>query len=339
MMHIDTINISLDDQMQSPSDITKRALISYEQVQHLVPKVKQAICMLKSKIDNILFLPEEITFEFFKQKIGSLFIIDEVETDILSSYFFQTEEPIEGLVDISLSLPKEELKNKINKFVGEINNLTDDPYEELKYSLLESDINSKNLTANLLSLSKWGFITPLDILSCFSLWNIDINPFNIISFLWEESSSITNISKESVLKLVKIVEQNSCKNLGDTLHKHVKNAKSMNAKASGKAFKEKMPSFEEIAERGQKLFIRLADFIYEKKTSLFQLIHELVYNKVIDGREHQLIKQEHFYQIMENSGFILSYIDRVCIESLLKPILIDNYDVEGLRYYLRVSLL
>ena len=335
-MNIDIINISLEDQLQSTAESLRKTKVDLSEIEHLKAKVKQTFSVMQSKFEDILFQKQEVSFEFFKHKAIELFILSENEATLLSVYFFQKTEQSEETFEVDKKLSNLVLKERLMEFAGEVNIEKSNLFEELKYSLCVYEESVSSLAHHLISLSKWSVIPPLDILSCFALHKIDINPFNIISFLCEESSSMMNISKEAVEKLADIVQSNSSKKLGDSLRRHTKNSRSMKAIASGKALQMRLPSFDDIADRSQQMIIRIADFIFEHNTSLFKLIHNYVFSKVIDGHEFQLIKYEHFYHVMESCGFVFSYIDRWCVESLVKPIFGDNFDIEGLRYYLKV---
>lgn len=74
-------------------------------------------------------------------------------------------------------------------------------------------------------------------------------------------------------------------------------------------------SGEEIIKHGQKLFISFADFCFERNITLNDAIHTHIFYKVIDGFEYQLIKLDHFYQCIENVGFLLSKHDQICIQN------------------------
>jgi hypothetical protein len=67
---------------------------------------------------------------------------------------------------------------------------------------------------------------------------------------------------------------------------------------------------EEILDKGQKLFMKLADFLFENHKTLSDIIYPRVFYKVIDGKEYQLIKLEHLYECLENIGFCISDQDQ-----------------------------
>lgn len=92
------------------------------------------------------------------------------------------------------------------------------------------------------------------------------------------------------------------------------------------------PSKDQILERGQKLFILLADFLFDNDSTLYKLVHKRIFSKVIDGKEYQLIKLDHFYEMLQNAGFELTPHDCFCIENLIKPVFSDIANVDDIRY-------
>lgn len=65
-------------------------------------------------------------------------------------------------------------------------------------------------------------------------------------------------------------------------------------------------SKEDKVKIGQELFVKLAEFLYNEKTTLVPVIHTKIYDKILDGREYQLIKYKHFYQQLKHMGFSIS---------------------------------
>lgn len=91
---------------------------------------------------------------------------------------------------------------------------------------------------------------------------------------------------------------------------------------------------EEILDKGQKLFMKLADFLFENHKTLSDIIYPRVFYKVIDGKEYQLIKLEHLYECLENIGFCISDQDQTWIEHFCDVIFSDTAKVESISKFL-----
>lgn len=217
---------------------------------------------------------------------------------IVGTYSSFSDDVIDSIVHEFISYFKSSKANWIN-FIGD-------------------DLHKKDFIKNLRHLSKWDIINPIDIQNIVSFSEMNISSQPIIAFLCRESMSMFNITKDSVeLLITKLLSPHK---KFENLRLIPKRQYSFNQQLSLK-FKENAVSNEgdmngeEILKHGQKLFISFADFCYENNITLNDAIHTHIFYKVIDGFEYQLIKLDHFYQCIENVGFLLSKHDQICIQS------------------------
>lgn len=59
------------------------------------------------------------------------------------------------------------------------------------------------------------------------------------------------------------------------------------------------PSANVITERGEKLLLNLADYLYDNNMTLYKLVNHKIFSKTIDGKEYQLIRQEDLYECLQ----------------------------------------
>lgn len=84
-----------------------------------------------------------------------------------------------------------------------------------------------------------------------------------------------------------------------------------------------------VLNLNKQFFVRLADFMFNNDMTLYQIIHKKIYDKMFNGREHELISAKTFFSILEERGFPASAGEREAIGNLLKNSnLIDVIEVE-----------
>ena len=202
------------------------------------------------------------------------------------------------------------------------------------FSLNTWKINKEKevLKKALYDLSKCEIVTPLEVYNLFHSHDIGVDPIMLCNHLCKISASFVKISNDAIVLLLAAIDDQNQNNVDiSSIHHNLGKSVSL-VLSSTELIPDNILSNEETLERGQKVFIQFADFLFEKQLSLLDLIHHKIFSKVIDGQEHQLIKIRHLYSILENSGFHTSYYDKLSFEKLVKPILRDVFDIETLRY-------
>ena len=91
--------------------------------------------------------------------------------------------------------------------------------------------------------------------------------------------------------------------------------------------KSESPDKESLTLIGQQVFVRLAEFLFEQKLTLMTIIHNKIFDKVIDGKEYQLVKYRHFYQLLENHGFTITNKEQKAVENVITPFLDKTMEV------------
>jgi hypothetical protein len=165
----------------------------------------------------------------------------------------------------------------------------------------------------------------------------EIDVSNISKYLFQESKNYSDVSQVALIMLITLLEKVSY--VPKTLsvmsnYKVVPMAKAASTVNRSSIYQDLGPSSDEIIERGQNLLTTFADFLFDNSLTLYKMIHHKVFSKTIDGKEYQVIKLNHLFETFDDRGFIVNQKDQICIESILKPIILDLVDVESMRYYM-----
>lgn len=234
---------------------------------------------------------------------------------------------------------KSEIINRILEFSEEKQGdwiAFDEIDKAIKLVAFESPENWSKFANDLEDISKWWRPSPLDIVEIISENKMNVDSFKVISYLFQDSSNPSFIWKSSISKFAKYIQSWVSDSQINRNWKLNKNTKDLITKLMKKTWNKSHKDYKNISETAKSLFIRLADFIYENQTSLFKLIHQIIFSKMIDGIEYQLVKKEYLYQTLEHAGFELNQTDREAFEHLISPILRDNINIDSIRHYLNL---
>ena len=78
---------------------------------------------------------------------------------------------------------------------------------------------------------------------------------------------------------------------------------------------------EQQIERKHQFLMSLADFLFATKKTIHIIMHQKIFDKVIDGVEYRFIKHRHFIRLIKRIGMSLSYNDEMCIKFLVPSLL------------------
>ena len=86
------------------------------------------------------------------------------------------------------------------------------------------------------------------------------------------------------------------------------------------------------AKIAQEFFLRLANFLFKRKQTLYQIIHSKIFDKMINGVEIELINVKHFWRLLHKAGFTTIKSEREAVTAVVKnKLLHDIFEVKGLR--------
>ena len=141
-------------------------------------------------------------------------------------------------------------------------------------------------------------ISPIEIMNIASLSSEDLDTMQIMKYLWQESQSMNYISPEVLQAFAHEIDNKYLKPIVEQKRSAYRMIKSVSVEQAAKFNKDLGPSIEEITERGKNLLISLADYLFDNNLTLLNLLQKKIFSKTIDGREYQLIKQDHLYQCL-----------------------------------------
>lgn len=78
----------------------------------------------------------------------------------------------------------------------------------------------------------------------------------------------------------------------------------------------------------QKLLFKIADLLFAKNQTLMDLLHMKIHDKVIDGKEYQLIKRNSLINCFSKIGVSFNHHDQMHFKDLIRPIMQDFVDVK-----------
>lgn len=184
----------------------------------------------------------------------------------------------------------------------------------------------------------------MDIVEIFQNRNFHTNYKLFTTLLLRKSYSITFISPEVIqheiieklslkpkkrdrmpsdLTLLDLIAQKSINqaNLKNTLSSNSKNTSEVSPK-------------EQLANITQQSLLKIADAFYTKSLTLHDIIHEEILDRIIDGKEHQLVKRNKLMESFEKLGIKFSIPEYITLKELFTPVFEDYAGVVNLQKFL-----
>lgn len=85
----------------------------------------------------------------------------------------------------------------------------------------------------------------------------------------------------------------------------------------------------------QEILFRMGDIMFQQRRTLMAIVDPSIFDKVINGKEYQLIKRQHLLDLLKIEGIDISSEDRVILKELLWPIWKDAVDIKRLETIMR----
>ena len=79
----------------------------------------------------------------------------------------------------------------------------------------------------------------------------------------------------------------------------------------------------------KEVLFKISDFLFENKISFVELLNKTpkIIDKVIDGKEYQLIKRQDMFDWIVNAGIKLSLLEQEKLKTIAKHLYLDFVDV------------
>jgi hypothetical protein len=78
---------------------------------------------------------------------------------------------------------------------------------------------------------------------------------------------------------------------------------------------------EEQNELAGNFMMKFAEFLFATNKSVQTIMQPKIFDKVIDGTEHRLIKYKHFIRLLKRAGLGLTYNDEQCTKMMIQETL------------------
>lgn len=75
---------------------------------------------------------------------------------------------------------------------------------------------------------------------------------------------------------------------------------------------------EEQNELAGNFMLKFAEFLFATNNTVQTIMQPKIFDKVIDGAEHRLIKYKHFIRLIKRAGLGLTYNDEQCIKTMVQ---------------------
>ena len=234
------------------------------------------------------------------------------------------------------------IEYKLRKFAGKYEKIDSKNINLVIYDF--SVIKDENLKHEFISqLSKikdQEYISPIDISSIAYQLGVKIDWKILWTLLLRNSNSIHRINGELLesylLPLLKtcLLKTSLTPNI---INKRSSKIKQSEAKDKDKHTQRKSSEKSDQNEKNEKqqgLMFKIADALFNKNKSLMDIIHSRIYDRVIDGKEYQLIRRSSFINWMNKVGVNFSLEDQIHLTNILPLTINDLWDTEGIKMIL-----
>ena len=209
------------------------------------------------------------------------------------------------------------------------NNIKSDEFETLKKQLIDLSASSE--------------VGVLDVVNVLSQFSTGFKIKNMLSFLWRQSLSLNYITGESIKshllpKLDKQVVYKSSKmtiskydnNMCSPTHSIIKrNSSNVDKRVIKHTFTNETNQSEKNTRRKQVIF-RIADELFARSQTLMDILHHKVYDKVVDGKEYQIVLKADLLQSFRRIGIDFDDKDKKYLNDMLIPLHNNYIDVKAM---------
>ncbi|CAI2385535.1 unnamed protein product [Moneuplotes crassus] len=314
--------------------------VSEESVQHLKDQVNHAMNILDSNLEDLLpqrssFTPIEL-IEFLR----STFLLTKSDSMKLCNYFRENN----GTPMSKTGMNKGQICAKIRQFAGDCQKIPKDLSKILNQTVKIKKAQ-KSLIEDFKQLCEKNFIYPLEVVGIFQKHKViaDYKMLGII--LLQKSSSIHQIKPEVIekdlipcLRLTGTTKKITFKDLKRSDSELKKKFSSQNKEMVTLKRSQDDTSYNisiaDLTEITKASLIKLADAFFAKNLSLLDICHGDVFDKVIDGKEYQIIKRKELISSFQKLGIVFSIPEYLSIKEFFSPTIQDFVDLNKLHTFL-----
>lgn len=218
------------------------------------------------------------------------------------------------------------LEYKLRKFAGRYDQILDKHIDLVLFDFknCKEDEAKEDLIEDFMRLSNYDYITPMDISEVVIQLGIRLDTKILCTLLLRNSLSVHQIKG-------RVIESYLIPKLRGKVRiklKHLKNAKHLFAKIETlrRDLSNDLSPESQIKAKKNVLF-KIADCLFSKNQSLMDILHKKIHDKVIDGKEYQLIKRKSLINSLSSFGIAMNYEDVQYFKDLIRPVIQDFVDV------------
>ena len=338
---------------------TSHKTVSFEksQVEYIKKSVAHSYYLLGENMFKLLWPSEIISRSEFVEKWRDYLLFASQEALWLSVLWWSSidiqtnESPNSSMItfesDIvdNKSLTFAIIQSKLMDFIHYESNLERSNWK-LVWKKLWKDNDSKTINSFIKSLEDlWSkaIIEVVEFIEWVTLTGLKASIKEILSILWDKSSSLKLIKnkfiKEEIIDCLSKELEDLLKNkdkestvketevFSNFTHLPVNNKRS---KWNIKTTETNETSKSERNKRRKDLIFRIADELYIRNITLMDVINSKIYDKVIDGREYQLIRIKDLISCLMKIGLEFDEKDKKYLNDFLVSMLNDSTDVKEL---------
>lgn len=223
------------------------------------------------------------------------------------------------------------LEFKLRKFWGKYEKVLEKNIELILFDFKHHKDSSaqEELIEDLTQLSKQDYVTTADITDIVVQLGFKVDIKVLWTLLLRHSNSVHHISREALRSyLIPLLESKVEKPKTAAITQF----KQMKFKDIHKIISKANNNDEEEIEKIKKeILFKIADNLFSKNQTLSDILNKKVFDKVIDGKEYQLIRRASLINTFRNLGIPFSIDEQIYFKDLVRPIIQDFIDVAVLR--------
>jgi hypothetical protein len=302
--------------------------------------VRNAVRILEDRLKETLFPHEEISVADLAESFRDHLLLKKDEGNRfwlkylaikLAKYLIDSPNIVKFTSRVLETTKTSILEFKIRKFGGKYEKILEKNIELILFDFKHHKEPSaqQELIEDLTQLSKQDYITTTDITDIVVQLGFKFDIRVLWTLLLRHSNSVHHINRESLRGyLIPLLESK----INMPKKKIITQFKQMKFKDLHQVIAKINSDDEEEVERIKKeILFKIADNLFSKNQTLMDIFHKNVFDKVIDGKEYQLIRRASLINTFKNLGIPFSIDEQMYFKDLVRPIIQDFVDVKILK--------
>lgn len=324
----------------------EQRLVAKKDILHLVKKVQHWVSVFEDELSTVLFgnmdeLELNQIIDCFRDTLG-LFKSD---ATLLARYFFEPRN-LTKLKPLNTRKAKASIiEYKLRKFAGSYEKYYDKNIDLVTYDYHrhKDETDKEDFVEDLLKLWKFEFITQIDIASLVCQYGFKIDLQVLLRLLLRKSRSLTEIKASVVtdylipqlrskMKIPKVIITDKTHTIKQPVNQEKNKLLNELTKEvlTENMVKKDPETFKKMNDVFKEALFQLGDSLFTQNKTLSDLTNDMVYDRVIDGKEYQLIKRNDLFEC-----FGENVAQKEVLKSILRPIFQDYVDIKTVEELLK----